>query len=55
MREGHEEAVWWYRRAAAQGYAPAQYYLGVMYASGRGVREDHEETVRWVPPLCATG
>ena len=30
------EAVEWYRKAAEQGFAFAQFELGVMYAEGRG-------------------
>ena len=41
------EAVRWYRLAADQGYAKAQYTLGVMYAEGRGVPKDEAEAVRW--------
>ena len=41
------EAVRWYRLAAEQGYAAAQFNLGVMYATGEGVPEDDAEAVRW--------
>ena len=41
------EAVRWYRQAAEQGLAQAQYNLGVMYANGQGVRQDDAEAVRW--------
>ena len=34
------EAVRWFRLAAEQGYASAQYNLGVMYANGRGILKD---------------
>ena len=37
----------WLRKAADQGYAPAQYYLGRAYSSGDGVAEDLAEAVRW--------
>ena len=30
-----------------QGDADAQYNLGTMYYSGRGVVQDHEEAVKW--------
>jgi TPR repeat protein len=33
-------AVQWYARAAGQGHALAQYNLGGMYNSGRGVEKD---------------
>lgn len=35
------------RLAAAQGYAKAQYNLGVMYDNGQGVPQDYAEAVRW--------
>ena len=40
------EAVKWYRLAAEQGYAKAQYNLGTMYDSGQGVPQDYAEAVR---------
>ena len=41
------EAVQWYRLAAEQGYAKAQFNLGLMYAKGRGGPQDDTEAVRW--------
>ena len=43
--EDDAEAVRWYRLAADQGHADAQYNLGLMYA--KGVPEDDAEAVRW--------
>ena len=45
--EDDAEAVRWYRLAADQGHADAQYNLGWMYANGEGVVEDDAEAVRW--------
>ena len=45
--ENDAEAVKWYRKAADQGDADAQYNLGVMYASGEGVPENDAEAVKW--------
>jgi hypothetical protein len=41
------EAVRWYRLAADQGLANAQYNLGMCYARGREVAQDDVEAVRW--------
>ena len=41
------EAVQWYRKAATQDNAIAQYNLGFMYAFGRGVPQDDGEGVQW--------
>ena len=37
----------WFRLAALQGYAPAQYNLGLMYDKGQGVPQDYAEAVKW--------
>jgi len=39
--------VKWYRLAAEQGYASAQYNLALMYDNGRGVPQDYQEAVKW--------
>ncbi len=41
------EAVKWFRKAAEQNVADAQYSLGVCYANGQGVTEDDAESVKW--------
>ncbi len=41
------EAAKWYRLAAEQGYAKAQFKLGVLYDFGKGVAADDAEAVRW--------
>ena len=41
------EAVKWYRLAADQGVAEAQFELGWMYCHGKGVLKDHKEGIRW--------
>ena len=37
----------WYRLAAEQGHAKAQYNLGFMYDEGYGVPEDDKQAVKW--------
>ncbi len=37
----------WYRKAADQGYARAQYNLGNMYCSGQGVPQDYVQAHMW--------
>jgi TPR repeat protein len=41
------EAVKWYRKAAEQNVAEAQYNLGVCYDKGQGVAKDLVEAVKW--------
>ena len=37
----------WFRLAADQGHADAQFELGVKYETGEGVPQDDAEAVRW--------
>ena len=41
------EAVKWFRLAAEQGYAPAQFNLGASYNNGEGVAENKDEAIKW--------
>jgi len=44
----YKEAVKWFRRAAEQGDAAAQFYLGIMFAQGEGgVPQDYAEAAKW--------
>ena len=45
VREDHARAVEHYRRAAADGDAPAQSTLAIMYRIGRGVPEDADRMI----------
>ena len=45
--ENDAEAVKWYRKAADQGFAKAQFNLGVMYVKGEGVPENDAEAFKW--------
>ena len=45
--QNYKEAIKWYRLAAEQGFAPAQYNLGAMYFEGLGVPQDHKEAEKW--------
>ena len=47
VAQNYAEAVKWYRKAAEQGYAEAQFNLGVMYETGEGVAQDYAEALKW--------
>ncbi len=49
------EAVRWYRRAAEQGYARAQFNLGLMYRKGQGVLRDYVQAHKWISLAAAQG
>ena len=45
--KNYVEAAKWFRKAAEQGLAPAQYMLGAMYAVGDGVPKNDIESMKW--------
>ena len=46
-QRSYSEAARWYRKAAEQGHANAQYELGWCYFLGQGVKENREEAKKW--------
>jgi TPR repeat protein len=51
--QDNDEAVDWYRKAADQGNAEAQYNLGEMYRVGRILPKDRAEAARWLERAAA--
>ncbi len=47
MAKQYETAIKIWRPLAEGGDAKAQYYLGVMYADGKGVKQDYSEAIKW--------
>ena len=47
QRDDYPAAALWFRMAAEQGDAPAQFNLGVMHENGRGVPKNDAEAVAW--------
>ena len=48
-------AVKWYRKAAKQGIARAQYNLGLKYYLGQGVSQDYAEALKWYRKAAKQG
>jgi S1-C subfamily serine protease len=48
-------AVSWFRKAAEQGYAIAQYSLGLMYFNGQGAEQDYVSGHMWFNLAAARG
>jgi hypothetical protein len=55
LEKSDDEAFKWYKKAADQGYAPAQYNLGVFYDEGRGVPQSHASAYFWLHLAAAIG
>ena len=47
MPQSDAEAVKWYRLAAEQGNATAQYFLGMKYDIGQGIPQSDTEALKW--------
>ncbi len=45
--QDYKDAMKWYRLAAEQGMAEAEYAIAVLYNEGKGVPQDEEEAVTW--------
>jgi hypothetical protein len=51
----HKEAADWYRKAAEQGYGPAQSCLGAMYRRGQGVERSDIDAAGWYSRAAEQG
>ncbi len=51
----YEQAVFWYEKATAQGYASAQFNLGLMFYNGQGVAQDYQRAVSWYRKAAVQG
>jgi|GEM_PF-3806451 len=55
LAQDFSEALNWYHKAAEQGYAEAQNYLGVMYLSGAGVSPNSYLAKQWLEKAAEQG
>lgn len=53
--EDYLEALRWYKLAADQGFASAQFKMGFMYNSGKGVKCNYPEAMRWLKLAAEQG
>ena len=51
----YEGAATWWRKAAGQGHAEAQYWLGRCYHHGRGVEQNPAAAARWYSRAAVQG
>lgn len=47
LSQDYEQAASWFKKSADQGYAVAQYNLGICYAKGQGVVSNAADAVVW--------
>jgi TPR repeat protein/parvulin-like peptidyl-prolyl isomerase len=55
VAEDAAQAANWWKKAAEQGLAGAQYLLGLAYSDGRGIEEDKSEALTWYEEAAEQG
>ena len=55
VRQDDSQAIYWYRKAAKQGYAVGQNNLGDMYSDGKGVEQNHGRAIFWYRKAAEQG
>jgi TPR repeat protein len=53
--QDYDEAMKWWRKAANQGSADAQHFLGMMYYNGEGVPQDYTQAANWIRRAAEQG
>jgi len=51
----YQKALYWYKKAAEQGYAKAANHLGAIYANGLGVPQNYSKAVYWYKKAAKKG
>lgn len=51
----NEVAVYWFKQAAEQNNADAMQWLGIAYASGKGVAKDEHLALMWIAKSASLG
>lgn len=54
-RIDYAKALHWYTQAAKNGFAPAQFNLGVLYEEGKGTKQDFVKAMQWYGPAGERG
>jgi len=55
VKQDYSQAYIWFRKAAEQGNANAQYCLGTLYSDGEGVDRDEVEAAAWLHKAAEQG
>jgi TPR repeat protein len=55
VKKDDERTLYFFRKAAEQGYAPAQNSMGVAYNAGKGVEYDDNKAIYWFRKAAAQG
>jgi len=53
--EDYQKALYWFKKAAKQGNAEAENYIGIMYDKGLGVPQDYSKADYWYKKAAKQG
>ena len=55
VAQDYVQALYWFERAAEQGFANAQYNCGIIYNMGKGVKENKKKAFDWFKKAAEQG
>lgn len=55
VQQNYAQAASWFRKAAKQSHAEAQYNLGISYYKGIGVQKNYEQACFWLKKAADQG
>ena len=55
ISQNYAKALYWYNKAAMQGYAQAQFNLGLYYENGWGTLSDPQQAIKWYKKAAEQG
>jgi len=55
VKQNYTEAFNWYKLAAKNGNADAQYNLAMLYYEGKGICKNDKEAFKWLQEAAAKG
>ena len=55
IKQDKQKAVYWYTKAAEQGYSSAQYNLALMYKYGDGIKQNKSLAKNYLKQSCSQG
>jgi TPR repeat protein len=55
LKSDYTKAIYWFQKAAAQGYAVAETSLGLSYNYGQGVPQNYAKAIYWFQKAAAQG
>ena len=53
--QDYDKAFYWFKKSAAQGYAPGEFDLGQCYKDGKGVAKDLKKARLWLQKAAKQG